>query len=171
MSYYSYVILIVSTLLTYYSTLSSREKVRESAEGRLHATMPHAALTISPKFEVNWKNIGMVVSGLACFRDLLLVGTTTGMLVVYSTRDNGEPELLLTKKKFGSNKQPVTDLTVIEEFGLLLSLSNGNLLLHELNIFYEPERKQDSFKQKDPSLLARAKVCVQRSLLQISTSY
>ncbi len=66
--------------------------------------------------------------------DRLLIGTSKGQLLLYRiTNDGGKlkVDLLDTKKSFA--KKSIAQLAVIEQLGLLLSISDGFVCAHRLS--------------------------------------
>ncbi|XP_065051843.1 vam6/Vps39-like protein isoform X2 [Rhopilema esculentum] len=69
----------------------------------------------------------------------LLVGTNKGHLLVYEVREKDkydsrfEPELQRSNKAF--SRKPITQMTIVKELELLISLSDGLISVHDLQSF------------------------------------
>eukprot|EP00051_Salpingoeca_urceolata_P000045 m.32547 g.32547 ORF g.32547 m.32547 type:complete len:927 (-) comp10061_c0_seq2:69-2849(-) len=84
---------------------------------------------------VEWSKLPFQIESIDTWGSLLLIGTSKGQLLVYEIQPSGgrfDVVLKDTKKQFCAEKRPIQQLTVIEEFGLLLSLSNGLVNVHDL---------------------------------------
>jgi Vam6/Vps39-like protein vacuolar protein sorting-associated protein 39 len=71
----------------------------------------------------------------------LLIGTSKGQLLVYSvphTHDaSGRFKVDLQETKKGFSKKPIVQLTAVEQFNVLLSLTDNYVYVHDLKLFRE----------------------------------
>lgn len=96
-----------------------------------------------------WKDLPFQIEAIETYGERLLIGTSKGQLLVYDVphaRVGGgrfNVKLRHTKKDFlnrRAKQAPIQQLTVVEEFSLLLSLAEGYVHLHELTNYNFRER-------------------------------
>eukprot|EP00047_Mylnosiga_fluctuans_P005237 m.239225 g.239225 ORF g.239225 m.239225 type:complete len:847 (-) comp13451_c0_seq1:124-2664(-) len=96
--------------------------------------MSHTAFDIVSVLD--WKSLPFQIESIDTSETQLFVGTSKGQLLVYNVvlQDNKyNMDLVETKKAF--SKKPVTQLHVVRELNLLISLSDNVIQVHDLTTF------------------------------------
>eukprot|EP00038_Savillea_parva_P002865 m.118520 g.118520 ORF g.118520 m.118520 type:complete len:956 (+) comp10983_c0_seq4:278-3145(+) len=105
----------------------------------------HKAFDYSPVLE--WKALPFQIESLDTFGNRLLIGTSKGQLLVYNVphrQESGRFKVDLQETKKGFSKKPINQLNVVEEFSVLLSLSDGFVNVHDLTTYQEHGRIERS---------------------------
>jgi len=104
----------------------------------------HTAFEFSPVLE--WKSLPFQIESLDTFGTRLLIGTSKGQLLVYNVphrqENPGRFKVDLQETKKGFSKKPIVQLNVVEEFGILLSLSDSYVCVHDLTTYREHARME-----------------------------
>lgn len=130
------------------------------------------------------EKLPLQIDCIATFGDNLLVGTRQGHLLLYSVSDGTgdkrfDVELRSSNKLF--SKKPISQLAVVEQLNLLISLSDSVVSVHNLETFAHKftlhktkgasvfavdikERKQSSVFDPSPALELKLCVSVKRKL-------
>lgn len=99
----------------------------------------HTAFEFSPVLE--WKSLPFQIESLDTFGTRLLIGTSKGQLLVYNVphrqENPGRFKVDLQDTKKGFSKKPIVQLNVVQEFGILLSLSDNIVCVHDLSTYKE----------------------------------
>ncbi|ESN93045.1 hypothetical protein HELRODRAFT_189664, partial [Helobdella robusta] len=92
----------------------------------------HDAYSLNPVVE----KLPKCIESVACYRNNLLLGTREGYLLLYTIRNhNNRIESILEKSNKNFSKKPITQLEVIPEYHILLSLSDNVVSVHDLTVF------------------------------------
>eukprot|EP00126_Sphaerothecum_destruens_P014314 Sdes_comp24748_c0_seq1m22508 len=98
------------------------------------------------------EQLPLTIESIACYRETLLVGTQKGHLLVYTVEPvssgsdgpvvvsaevptQNEFQIVLKDSKKAFSKKPIVLLQAIQEAGILVSLSDGIICVHDLNTF------------------------------------
>lgn len=85
------------------------------------------------------KKIPIVVESLAAFDDYVLFGSRDGHLLLYQIRLGGSTaEIEMKKSSRNFSRRPIQQLCVVAHLGILVSLSNSVVSVHELALHEQP---------------------------------
>jgi hypothetical protein len=79
------------------------------------------------------RNLPVKIECYDTWGNKLIIGTNEGVLLVYEIQEGTDMQLADTKKGF--SKKPISQLTVIQELNILISLSDGIISIHSLVSF------------------------------------
>eukprot|EP00039_Didymoeca_costata_P009001 m.119447 g.119447 ORF g.119447 m.119447 type:complete len:879 (+) comp14318_c0_seq1:145-2781(+) len=106
----------------------------------------HSAFEFSPILE--WRSLPFQIESMDTYGTKLLIGTSKGQLLVYSIpkqKDvSGRFKVELQETKKGFSRKSIVQLTAVHQFNLLLSLSDGFVMVHDLSTFQERPRLEKS---------------------------
>lgn len=95
----------------------------------------HEAYEAAPILE----KLPLHIESVACYNNTLLVGTKQGQLLVYTVQPTGNHEpkfsVLLERANKAFSKKPITQLAVVPEYHILISLSDSVVSVHDLTVF------------------------------------
>ena len=98
---------------------------------------------------VEWQKMPFRIEAIATFGIRLLIGTSEGKLLIYDIPNelagsNFDVKLITIKKEFSKAKKPISQLNIVEEFNILLSMIDGYVHIHSLKNFEEIARMEKS---------------------------
>ncbi|KAI0225860.1 Vam6/Vps39-like protein [Lamellibrachia satsuma] len=95
----------------------------------------HEAYEAAPILE----KLPLHIESVACYNNTLLVGTKQGQLLVYTVQPTGSHEpkfsVSLERPNKAFSKKPITQLAVVPEYHILISLSDSVVSVHDLTVF------------------------------------
>lgn len=79
------------------------------------------------------------IEAIACHNESLFIGTKEGQLLVYvvrkTSKDSAKFDTTVDRTHKSFSKKPITQLEVIPEYHILISLSDGVVSVHDLTVF------------------------------------